>query len=388
MRHYSNNARWLMWLAPFKALSISAAYLVPFFVQHNMSQSRIFLLQSVFSVVVVLWEVPSGWVADRIGRARSICYSAPVAAASMIAYGFSDHFWQFAVCEVGLAIANGLISGADDALLIDSLKADGKANQFVRINQRIHSIGFAGVFACLPLSWLLVKFVSIQATLVADGLLLVIGWFISMRLVEPPIHETTELDGHTAWQATKKLFASPECRWLVALTVTLSSATYIGAWLAARYYTSLGIGVVWFGVLYAGRSLLKAWLSHHVHMDHNVARRMALFVVLAGLPYLVMATGLPWLAFAVFGHDIVHALQASPLAERYNRHMSSRHRAMLNSVVSLQTRIVFAVLGPIAGLLVDVFGLQKGFLILGLTISPVAAIAYAKLARLGSFEEQ
>jgi MFS family permease len=175
MRHYHNNARWLMWFAPFRVLSISAAYLVPFFLEKGLNQSQIFLLQSIFSVSYLLWEIPSGWLADRIGRARSIQLSVPFAVVGMVAYGFSDYWWQFVVCELLLAVANGLISGADKALLIDSLKAAGRGSEFVRIQQRIDALGYAAIAFGVPLSFVLVKYWGYGAAIVADGLVVGLG---------------------------------------------------------------------------------------------------------------------------------------------------------------------------------------------------------------------
>jgi MFS family permease len=95
MNKYRNNAKWLLYFAPFRNLSISAAYLTPFFLQHGLSLSQVFLLQSVFSIALLLWELPSGYIADRFGRAFAIKLSAPVAAVAMTAYGFSDRFWRW-----------------------------------------------------------------------------------------------------------------------------------------------------------------------------------------------------------------------------------------------------------------------------------------------------
>ena len=386
MRDYRNNAKWLIFMAPFRMLSISAAYLVPFFVSKGMNQSEIFLLQSVFSLTVVLLEVPSGWLADRIGRALCIQISAPLAATSMIAYGLSDHFWQFVVCEFVLGLANVLFSGADQALLIDSLKAEGREDHYVQTAQKIHSFGFAGTVVGLPVSFLIVKYLGISAALVADGLLVGLGSIFVFRLVEPPVHEAEELGSNTAWQATKQLFSHIESRWLIAMTIVLSASTYFGAWLAAPYYSSIGIPVVLFGAIYSGRSLFKAWVSRRVSIEHELQRGMGFLVACAVLPYIAIATGVPWLALVMLGHDMVHALQASPLAHRYNQHISSRYRAMLNSVVGLQTRLVYALVGPLVGLLIDKKGLQNGMLFLGFAFGLLLAVIYRKLVKLKALD--
>lgn len=387
MRSYQDNPRLLQWFAPFRVLAMSAAYLVPFFLEKGLDQKDIFVLQSIFSLAYVLWEIPSGWVADRIGRALSIKLSLPFGVVGMVAYGLSGQYWQFVVCELLLAVASGLVGGADDALLIDSLKASGRKHDYVRISQRISSLGFAATTVSVPVSMALVHFCGVSATLVADGLLTAMGGVFVLRLAEPPVHEAEELDGTTTFQATKRLLGNKECRWLVALGVVLSTSTYIAAWMSAPYYTSIGIPVVAFGGILAGRNLFKAWLGHRFHSEAHIKQLMAGHVVLAGLPYVLMATGQTWLTLAVLGHDVVHALHSAPLARRYNEHMPSRFRAVLNSVVRLQTRLATAVVGPLVGLLVGWVGLSRGLLTLGLLFGAIAAVAYARLVRIGSFDK-
>lgn len=186
MDRYRENAKWLAYLAPFRALSISAAYLTPFFLQHGLSLSQIFVLQSIFSGAFLLWEIPGGYIADRFGRAWSIKLSTPIAAVAMIAYGFSTQYWQFVICELTLALASGLISGVDTALLIDSLKAAGQERDFVKLSRRIDALGYGATALGVPVALALVHFVSISSTLVADGLLTAVGAYFAFRLHEAP----------------------------------------------------------------------------------------------------------------------------------------------------------------------------------------------------------
>lgn len=388
MRNYRNNAKLLVYLAPFRALSISAAYLVPFFLEKGLSQSDIFVLQSIFSLSAVLLEVPSGWFADCFGRAFSIKLSVPVAAFSMIAYSQSNEYWQFVLFEVLLAVASTLVSGADKALLMDSLKASSQEDQYVRTSQRMHYFGFGAVVASFPFSLLIIQYVGVSATLLADGLITLAALSFIWRLVESPIHEAEELSGHTAWSATKQLMGHKESRWLIALSVLLSVSTYFGAWVAAPYYESIGIPLIWFGAIYAGRALIKTVLGRFVSIDHRLQRSMKLFVLLGSMPYIAMASGIPWLAFAVFGHDIVHTLQQSSLEHRYNRYIASSYRAMLNSVVGMQTRLLMAALGPLVGLAIDTLGFQRGLVLVGTCFGVVLAFVYWRVARLNAFDER
>ncbi len=388
MDRYKANAKWLTYLAPFRVLSISAAYLMPFFLEKGFSLTEVFLLQSVFSLAVLLWEIPSGYVADRFGRAFCIKLGVPLAAVAMLAYGFSDHYWQFVVCELALAIASGLMSGVDTALLIDSLKADGRENEYVKSSQRINAFGFAATALGVPLAFVLVKYIGVSATLIADGVLTAIGCVFAFRLTEAPrFNGSQEAIRLSAWHATRELARNVEARWLVVLGSVLTVSTYLAFWLSAPYYESLGIPVMFFGVILAVRSLWKAGLSHWFHQERHLERNMLGYAGLAGLVYLAMATKQLWLLVAVLGHDVVQALHSQPITGKLNSHIAQDFRATLNSTVNLVQRMVYMVAGPLVGLLVDKAGIQVGFVVTGLTCSAIALAALARLHRLGTFRE-
>jgi MFS family permease len=387
MDQYKHNAKWLTYFAPFRTLSISAAYLTPFFLEKGLSLSQVFLLQSIFSVALLLWELPSGYIADQIGRAFSIKLSAPIAAVALILYGFSDRFWQFVVLELVLALANGLISGIDTALLLDSLIADDRRDEFVKLKRRMNSAGYAATAVGVPIAVVLVHFSGIDATLVADGVLAGVGVFFALKLVEAPKYSADQEEQRlSAWHSIRELGSNTEVRWLVVLGAALSSSTYLAFWLSAPYYSSMGVPVVLFSVVLAIRSLWKAWLSRRHTQKRHVERNMIAYALLALLVYLAMASGQLWLIWMVLGLDMVQALHAEPLTDQLNIHISHEFRATLNSLVNLVSRLVFAIAGPLVGLLADKAGLSIAFLVTGVTCSVVAFAAIARLRTLKTFQ--
>lgn len=389
MERYKENAKWLTYFAPFRALSISSAYLTPFFLAKGLSLAQIFLLQSIFSVAFLLWELPSGYIADKIGRAFSVKISAPIAAIAMVAYGFSNSFWQFVVWELALALANGLISGIDTALLLDSLKADGKESEYVKLSQRINAFGYLSVALGVPIAIVLVHFVSLGATLVADGVLVAFGWPFALKLVEAPrFNGSQEKVRLSAWLSMKELVKNVEARWLVVLGSVLSASTYFAYWLSAPYYQSIGIPVVLFSVILAIRSLWKAWLSHRFHQKKHLELNMVSYALLVGLVYFALASRELWLVWVVLGHDVVQALHNQPITAQLNVHIEHEYRATMNSLVNLTRRLIYSLFGPLIGLMVDKIGLQGGFLITGLACSSFALLAVARLHRLQTFKER
>lgn len=382
---YRRNATWLMLMAPFRALAISAAYLVPFFQLHHLSSTEFFLVQSAFSLVVVAWEVPSGYLADRFGAALCIKLSAPIAAISMIAYGFSTEFWQFLLCEVVLGIANGLISGADSSLLYDSMRADGKTREeFEKKSKRINALGFIAPVAALPLSIWLVATYGFGATIICDGIAALFCAPIALRLVEAPVHFEKEGKPPTtfreAWDDIRKLFAGRNIRLLVLLMTSLGTATYMGAWLSAQTYIELGIPLGAFAVILAVRQLWKAFWSTWYHPKRRIGGHMAAYTGLSMAGLAGMAS-LSWFgAPLMLGLDVVHALQGPAIMARLNSYMPSMQRATLNSVINMVQRLTSAIVGFGVGVLVDMAGLQIALLALCAACGGAAIYALGRLA--------
>jgi len=52
----------------FSNMMIIGPILIPFLKEKGLSYSEIFFLQSIFSVAVLLFEVPTGVIADKISR--------------------------------------------------------------------------------------------------------------------------------------------------------------------------------------------------------------------------------------------------------------------------------------------------------------------------------
>src|SRR5262249_7549327 len=83
---------------------LSAAYLfvpaqVKFFQQHNLSWTEIFVLNSVFNAVLVLFEVPTGALADRMGRRFAMVLGSLSMSLAFLVYYFGTSFAWFVVAE-------------------------------------------------------------------------------------------------------------------------------------------------------------------------------------------------------------------------------------------------------------------------------------------------
>src|SRR5688572_26272139 len=93
-----------------------------------MSFTAIMVLQSIFSATIVVFEFPSGYVADRVGYRASLLIGAAFWTIGWSVYGFGTTFAAMVVAEVLLGIGLSFTSGADSALLYVSVAPDQRAS--------------------------------------------------------------------------------------------------------------------------------------------------------------------------------------------------------------------------------------------------------------------
>ena len=89
--------------------------IVPVYRAAGLSATEIMGVQAVFSAAALVFEVPSGYVADVAGRRRALLGAMAAQAVAFSAYGLARSFWTFAAAEIVLAFGYALISGTASA---------------------------------------------------------------------------------------------------------------------------------------------------------------------------------------------------------------------------------------------------------------------------------
>ena len=123
------------------------------FLKYGITLEQFGLLNAVWAVVIVLLEVPSGALADILGRkallvAAAIMMTVEMLLLAVVPIGSSWVFPALLLNRVLSGAAEAFASGADEALAFDSLKAIGKDGDWPRVLERLMQVGgLATIFA-------------------------------------------------------------------------------------------------------------------------------------------------------------------------------------------------------------------------------------------------
>lgn len=111
----------------FTNMLIIGPILVPFMLFKGLSYSQIMLLQSISAISVFLFEVPTGAIADKFSRKLSLAISGILCGIGLLIYIIFKSFYIFAIAEIVFGMGMTFSSGADSAILYESLvKLDRK----------------------------------------------------------------------------------------------------------------------------------------------------------------------------------------------------------------------------------------------------------------------
>jgi len=363
---------------------------VPFFQSKGLSMQEVFSLQALFGLVVLLTEVPSGYLADVLGRKNTLVAGAIVAALGHSALLVADGFWTLAIFEILLGLSHSLISGSDLALLYDTELALGRSEDEQRqvvgklYSARTFSEALAGL-ACT----LVLLFATFDELVYLQVL---VGWLpvlLVLRLVEPP-GQRLETSDHMAnmGRILRYLATHSAVLRLVFLALSVwSLTTFYAVWLLQKLWETQGVELAHFGWLWGGLTLLAAFAGRWAHRFEDLVGSRALLV------FIGLAPAIGYIGLEVFG--VVGGLLASTtfflargfglvvLRDALNRRVPGAFRATANSLASFGFRGAFVLTGPFVGYSHDVWGMQTTLVMLavvtlvifaGLILPLVAAI--------------
>jgi MFS family permease len=121
------------------------------FLQHGLSWEDFGILNGIWAITIILLEVPSGAIADTLGRKKLMVLAAICMVIEMLALLFAPMngseyvFFLFALNRIISGLAEAAASGADEALAYDSLKEAGMEKDWSKAlekAQRYTSLAF------------------------------------------------------------------------------------------------------------------------------------------------------------------------------------------------------------------------------------------------------
>ncbi|MDO4220099.1 MAG: MFS transporter [Candidatus Saccharibacteria bacterium] len=111
---------------------LAVPIMTPFYLSIGLNQEQIAMSQMAFTVVVMLLNLPLGWVADRFSRKWTNVIGDLLVAIALLLYSTAQTFWFTVLCESICGIGCALSQGVDSTLLKHFAEKEDKSGKLFK----------------------------------------------------------------------------------------------------------------------------------------------------------------------------------------------------------------------------------------------------------------
>jgi MFS family permease len=353
-----------------------------FLLDAGLSNLEAFAANAFFTGGMVLFEVPTGIVADTIGRRTSYLLGTLTLSGASLLYvmlwQIEAPFWEWAAVSLLLGLGFTFFSGAVEAWLVDALTATGYQGHLETVFGRGQMVSGAGMLGGSIAGGFIAQQVSLGTPFVLRGAILLVMFVVAFRLMhdvgftpekgERPLAEMRKIAANSieyGWRV-------PAVKWLMVEALFTGGVGIYAFYALQPYllelygdpqaYEIAGLAAA----IVAGAQILGGLAAPRIRALFR--RRTSALLVTAGLSVVVLALiGAIQSFWVVIGMTTVWGLlfaATMPIRQTYiNGMIPSRQRATILSFDSMMSSTGGVWTQPVLGRVADTSGYAASYLV-------------------------
>lgn len=335
---------------------------VPFFQDWGrLSFYQVMILQSCYMLFIVIFEIPTGAVADFLGRKYSLILGCGLNVIAILVYTSVPNFYIFLLGEFLWAISASLISGADQAFIYDILKDAGKEEQSKKILGRAEIFFLAGIMIGSPLGSILAGWFGPRLPTLLNAIPIGLAMILAMGFREPEIKQVDEGKKYVrVLLGGIKIFYSNKILKILALDmIFINIIGYFMFWMFQLMLQQAGVGIKYFGFVHLMFVFAQILIINNFELLERAvgSKKNYIFLsaLIAGIMYVIggLTTFIPIVLMVIVIGGGVAVSRRTLLANYMNKYIPSPERATVLSTVSMINSIALVVINPLFGLMVE-----------------------------------
>src|SRR3989344_1852202 len=296
-----------------------------FYIASQVTLEQFTIIMAVFAFSTFVLEIPTGVIADLLGKKKALLISRAMYVIEIILIAFFNGFWIFLVAKIISGIGVSFGSGTNSALLYDSLKRLEREKEHKKISglaNTISKISMAIVFIIGAYLFSL----NYKLPAIASLPLIILGFILTFFLKEP-YQSKTKINFKNSLSHMKKglvLFKNNyNLKYLAFFTFLIGSTISMMLSLSSKYFEAILIFISIF---------LMSFIAPYI-----------------GLLFFLI------IAFVQGFYEVI-------IGDYVNRHVESSHRATMLSINNMFDNIGITLLFPLIGYLNKAYSLKISLL--------------------------
>ena len=317
------------------------------------SPEQIALVHTAGFVAGIAMDVPSGYMADKFGRRRFLALGLLLFSIGIGLFAFITNVWQMIIFEMITQTGIAFISGAQEAVLYDTVYAMAKDKKkvneiFAQIYSRCRMLINFALIVSSVIGGFLYRFSDKSGWLLMSAFCFtafILTFFMTNHQQQNEDDEVAILS-HT--KDSLKIFISKPNRYLVPAVLLMSGLAFVADWgifpqgsLERPGYTPLGISI-----FFAVVSFISIIANHYLGFKYYSI--LSTFILLIGADTYVVVPRLIVIALAIF--VITSSLFISYLTIVISSISDTKNRATMLSISSFSSKFLYMASAPLVGL--------------------------------------
>jgi MFS family permease len=353
----------LMFFAPIWALYLE---------KQLFSITNVAIIIAINSFASVLFEIPTGAIADLFGRKKTIIVSYCLFFVSTIFLYIGGSMAIFVIYAIFFAMAGTLISGSDNALIYDTLKQERKEKYYKKIIGTYHAIWPLGAVIGAVVGGYLANInlsLPILYTLIPFGFAI----FVTFFLKEPkyPKEKNKNILKHS-FLSSKIALKNKQILLLSLFTFVIWGLGESIHLMKPLFFDFKDISLTQFGYVFAltyGLSSIGHYFSHDFSEKFGSKKTLMITslldpIIIVGATFLI---GLPS-ALLLVTASFLFGLRNPVIFDLVNKETPSKKRATVLSLISFSEQLGKIIFALFLGYMADLYTINTAFKIAGMMI--------------------
>jgi len=382
-----------------KNLRFFEPYMIIFFTMSGLSLFEVGLLYSIREVIIYVFEIPSGVIADRYGKKTELYACFLFYIVSFIIFFFGTSFFVFAIAIVFFALGEAFRSGTHKSMIMSYLDQENMKDSKSKVYGTTRSYSLIGstIMSLISIVFVLylpeIKYLFLIAIVPYTlDLFLIMSYPNSLNERQDSEFSFKEFIKHNI-ESIKYAFS----HWKVT-GLLLNASSYQAGFKSIKDYiqpliVSMALGVfvfdslnqeehsrVYIGLIYAVIYLVSAYASKNAHKverlgsPKRIVQAMwlfsgALLLVLSAFTESIIVVFIVFLFLYIFLN-----IRRPLMVERLGNTVDESKRASMLSVEAQTTSLLVAVFAPLIGYIADQ-SMSLLFLLVGATMIAIFLIS-------------
>lgn len=362
LMYFISSLMWARFYIPIIAL---------FYIASQVPLEQFAIIMSVFALATLVLEIPSGVVADILGKKNTMIIAAILYAIELVMISFMNGFWPFLIAKIISGFGVGLMSGTKESIVYDSLKKLNKTKEHKKISGKITMYTNISTAFIYVIGGILFSIDSKLPAMISIPFVFI--GIILMLFLKEPYRNDKKLTFRNSVNHLKESWYffknNKDIQFLGFFAFMSFAAISISLSVSSAYFELVLIPIALMGAVAFVGSMATAYTAKKadsIEKFLGIRRSFYLIQLITTLGLFLMALLIPYVGILFYLLiPIISGFSQVTLNHYINIKVESSHRTTMLSINNFFGNLGIFILFPVFGFITKGSGMNAAFWILG-----------------------